>query len=177
MKLRSLFRASAIVVCASLLLFVDRPTTRFPSRPYQAPEFELLDLNGNQVHLSDFRGKAVVLNFWASWCAPCRRELPWLMDFQKEYGPRGLQIIGVSMDGGGRDAIAPFVRRTGINYVVLLGDNHVSSLYGGLDVLPTTYYISPHGDVIAFVNGVISKSEIERDIKQVLRSGVRNEQT
>jgi hypothetical protein len=81
------------------------------------------------------------------------------------------------MDGGGRDAIAPLVRRTGINYVVLLGDNHVSSLYGGLDVLPTTYYISPHGDVIAFVNGVISKSEIERDIKQVLRSGVRNEQT
>jgi hypothetical protein len=81
------------------------------------------------------------------------------------------------MDGGGRDAIAPFVRRTGINYVVLLGDNHVSSLYGGLDVLPTTYYISPHGDVIAFVNGVISKSEIERDIIQVLRSGVRNEQT
>jgi hypothetical protein len=78
------------------------------------------------------------------------------------------------MDGGGRDAIAPFVRRTGINYVVLLGDNHVSSLYGGLDVLPTTYYIPPHGDAIAFVKGVISKSEIERDIKQVLRSGVRN---
>jgi hypothetical protein len=96
------------------------------------------------------------------------------MDLQKEYGPRGLQIIGVSMDDGGRDAIAPFVRRTGINYVVLLGDNHVSSLYGGLDVLPTTYYISPHGDVVAFVNGEISKSEIERDIKQELRSGVKN---
>src|ERR1017187_4919706 len=168
MKLRSLLRASTIAVCASLLLFINLPTTRFPSRPYQAPEFELLDLNGNQVHLSDFRGKAVVLNFWASWCAPCRSELPWFMDFQKEYGPRGLQIIGVSMDDGGRDAIAPFVRRTGINYVVLLGDNHVSSLYGGLDVLPTTYYISPHGDVIAFVNGVISKSEVERDIKQAL---------
>ena len=174
MKLRSLLRASTIAVCASLLLFINLPTTRFPSRPYQAPEFELLDLNGNQVHLSDFRGKAVVLNFWASWCAPCRRELPWFMDFQKEYGPRGLQIIGGSMDDGGRDAIAPFVRRTGINYVVLLGDNHVSSLYGGLDVLPTTYYISPHGDVIAFVNGVISKSEVERDIKQVLGSGVKN---
>ena len=96
------------------------------------------------------------------------------MDFQKEYGPRGLQIIGVSMDDGGRDAIAPVVRRTGINYVVLLGDNHVSSLYGGLDVLPTTYYISPHGDVIAFVSGVISESEVERDIKQVLGSGANN---
>ena len=174
MKLRSLLRVSTIAVCASLLLLINRPNTRFPSRPYQAPEFELLDLNGNQVHLSDFRGKAIVLNFWASWCAPCRRELPWFMDFQKEYGPRGLQIIGVSMDDGGRDAIAPVVRRTGINYVVLLGDNHVSSLYGGLDVLPTTYYISPHGDVIAFVSGVISESEVERDIKQVLGSGANN---
>jgi peroxiredoxin len=172
MKLRSLLRASTIAVCASLLLFINRPATRFPTRPYNAPEFELPDLNGNQVHLSDFRGKAVVLNFWASWCAPCRREIPWFMDFQKEYGPRGLQIVGVSMDDSGIDAIVPFVRKTGINYVVLLGDNHVSSLYGGLDVLPTTYYISPHGVVLAFVNGVISKSEVERDIKQVLASGV-----
>lgn len=79
------------------------------------------------------------------------------------------------MDDGGRDAIAPFVRRSGINYVVLLGDDHVSFLYGGVDVLPTTYYISRNGDVIAFVNGVISKSEIERDIKQVLAPDVKNE--
>jgi cytochrome c biogenesis protein CcmG/thiol:disulfide interchange protein DsbE len=77
------------------------------------------------------------------------------MDFQKEYGPRGLQIIGVSMDAGGRDAIAPFVRTTGINYVVLLGDNHVSSLYGGLDVLPTTYYISFGYSIIVFILIVI----------------------
>src|SRR5580700_243861 len=104
MKLRSLLRASMIAVCALLLLFVNRPTTRFPSRPFHAPEFELTDLNDNLAHLSDFRGKAVVLNFWASWCAPCRRELPWFIDFQKEYGPRGLQIIGVSIDNGGRDA-------------------------------------------------------------------------
>jgi cytochrome c biogenesis protein CcmG/thiol:disulfide interchange protein DsbE len=174
MKLKSLLRALIIAAYALLLLFVNRPTTRFPSRPYHAPEFELLDLNDNQVHLSDFRGKAVVLNFWASWCAPCRRELPWFIDFQKEYGPRGLQIIGVLMDDGGRDAIAPFVRNAGINYVVLLGNDHVSSLYGGLNVLPTTYYISRNGDVIAFVKGVISKSEMEHDIKQVLMSGVKN---
>lgn len=78
------------------------------------------------------------------------------------------------MDDGGRDAIAPFVRNAGINYVVLLGNDHVSSLYGGLNVLPTTYYISRNGDVIAFVKGVISKSEMEHDIKQVLMSGVKN---
>ena len=173
MKPRSLLRAATIAVCASLLFFVNRPTTHHLPHPYLAPEFELHDLKGNQVHLSDFRGKAVVLNFWATWCAPCRRELPWFIEFQKEYGPRGLQIIGVSMDDGGRNAIAPFVRRTGIDYVVLLGDSRVSALYGGVAILPTTYYISPRGNVIAFVNGVVSKTEVEHDIREVLASNVR----
>jgi hypothetical protein len=78
------------------------------------------------------------------------------------------------MDEGGRDAIAPFVRRTGIDYVVLLGDGHVSSLYGGLEVLPTTYYIAPDGNLRTFVKGVISKAEVEPAIKKVLGSGVPN---
>ena len=77
------------------------------------------------------------------------------------------------MDDGDISAIAPFVRRMGIDYVVLLGNSHVSSLYGGVAVLPTTYYISPHGDVIAFVNGMLSKTEVEHDIREVLASGVR----
>lgn len=174
MKPRILLRVSMIAVCAVLLLLVNRPTTHYPSHPYQAPGFELPDLEGNPQNLSSFRGKAVVLNFWASWCAPCRTEIPWFIDFQREYGPRGLQIIGVSMDDEGRDAIDSFVRRAGIDYVVLLGDSHVSTLYGGLDVLPKTYYISRRGDVIAFVNGVISKTEVEHDIKEVLESSAQN---
>ena len=168
MNLRSLLRTSMIVVCAALLLFVNRPATHYLSHPYQAPEFELRDLNGNQVHLSDFRGKAVVLNFWATWCEPCRREIPWFVDFQEEYGSRGLQIIGVSMDDGGRDAIAPFVSKSGIDYVVLLGNSQVISLYGGTEILPTTYYISREGNVRAFVKGVISKTEAEQEIKVLL---------
>ena len=174
MKAKSLLRASAIALCAVLLFVVNRPATHDLTHPYRAPEFELPDLDGNPVHLSSFRGKAVVLNFWASWCAPCRREIPWFVDFQKEYGPRGLQIIGVSMDEGGRDAIVPFVHKMGVDYVVLLGDNHVSSLYGGLEILPTTYYIAPDGTVRAFVNGLISKTDVENDIKEVLASGDRN---
>lgn len=171
MKLKPLLRASAIAVCAVLLLMLNRPTTHHPSHPYQAPEFELPDLSGKQVHLSDFRGKAVVLNFWASWCAPCRSEIPWFTAFQREYGPRGLQIIGISMDDGGRDAVAPFVRKTGVDYIVLLGDSRVSSLYGGLDVLPTTYYISPRGYVVAFATGVISRTEVEHNIREALDGG------
>ena len=174
MKPRFLLRTLTIALCATLLLIVNRPTTRYPSHRYRAPEFELLDLNGNQVRLSTFRGKAVVLNFWASWCAPCRREIPWFIEFQKEYGPRGLRIIGVSMDEGGENAIAPFIRRTGIDYVVLLGDSHIASLYGGLDILPTTYYIAPDGNVRAFVKGVVSKTEVEHDIKKVLEERDQN---
>jgi cytochrome c biogenesis protein CcmG/thiol:disulfide interchange protein DsbE len=174
MKAKTLVRASAIAIGATLLLIVNLPSTHHLSHPYPAPEFELPDLNGNPVHLSSFRGKAVVLNFWASWCAPCRREMPWFVDFQKEYGPRGLQIIGVSLDDGGRNAIVSLVRKMGVDYIVLLGDSHVSSLYGGVEILPTTYYIAPDGSVRAFVNGVISKTEIERNIKELLGSGVRN---
>jgi cytochrome c biogenesis protein CcmG/thiol:disulfide interchange protein DsbE len=170
MKPKFFLRALAVGLCAGLLLFVNRPTTHHLSHPYTAPDFELTTLNGDRVRLSDFRGKAVLLNFWATWCAPCRREIPWFIEFQKEYGPKGLRIIGVSMDEGGRDAIASFVRRTGIDYPVLLGDTHVSSLYGGLEVLPTTYYISPRGNVVALVNGVIRKAEVERDIKEALGS-------
>ncbi|HEY2470899.1 MAG TPA: TlpA disulfide reductase family protein [Terracidiphilus sp.] len=175
MKPKFLLRSVAIALCAILLLFVNRPTTHRPSHPYPAPDFELTNLNGDRVRLSDFRGKAVVLNFWATWCAPCRREIPWFIEFQKEYGPQGVQIIGVSMDEDERDAIPTFIRRTGIDYPVLLGDNHVSSLYGGLEVLPTTYYISPHGNVVALVNGVISKAEVERDIKEALGSSSQNQ--
>ena len=170
MKPRFLLRASAIALCAALLLVVNRPTTLHPSHPYPAPEFALPDLSGSQVHLSDFRGKAVVLNFWATWCAPCVRELPWFIELQKAYGPRGLQIIGVSMDEDGEDAIAPFVRRTGIDYIVLLGNGRVSSLYGGLDFLPTTYYIARDGNVRAIVRGVVSETEVERDVKEIMES-------
>ncbi len=171
MKPKSLLRAAVIVIGAALLFFVNRPATHHPSRPYPAPEFGLPDLNGHPVHLSDFRGKAVVLNFWATWCAPCRREIPWFVDFQKEYGAQGLQIIGVSMDDSGKDAVAPFVRKMGIDYPVLLDDTRVSSLYGAEDVLPTTFYISRRGYVIASATGMIGKTEVERNIHEALDGG------
>src|SRR5512138_1648113 len=84
-----------------------------------APDFALKDLNGNTVRLADLRGKAVLLNFWATWCPPCKVEIPWFVDLQKQYGPQGLQIVGVAMDDAGPDAIAKFAKEMGINYTVL----------------------------------------------------------
>jgi thiol-disulfide isomerase/thioredoxin len=170
MKVKFVVRVLIVIACAVLLLIVTRPAIQHPRHPYQAADFELQDLNGNAVRLSDFQGKAIVLDFWATWCGPCRREIPSLIQFQKEYGAQGLQVIGVSMDDSGRDAIAPFVRRAGINYIVLLGDNRVSSLYGGIEILPTTYYISRDGNVLAFAKGVTSESQIEQNIREALAS-------
>lgn len=165
---RLVFRVALLLVTALVILATTRVTILRPSHSYLAPDFTLLDLNANSVRLSAFRGKAVVLNFWAAWCPPCRREIPWFIELQKEYGPEGLQIIGVSMDEGGRNAIEPVVRRMGINYPVLLGNDQVGSLYAVEEILPTTYYLSRDGKVLAFVHGVISKTEIEHNVREAL---------
>ncbi len=86
-----------------------------------APEFALQSLDGKTIHLSDFRGKAVLLNFWATWCEPCKIEMPWFVELQKEYGPEGLQIVGVAMDDASAQDIAKFAQNLGVNYPILIG--------------------------------------------------------
>ncbi len=167
-KFKFLARASLLVLCSLLLLFGTHARTLRPTHPYPAPDFSLRDMNGNPVRLSSFRGKGVVLNFWATWCAPCRREIPWFIQMQKKYGPRGLQVIGVSMDDGGNKAVEQFVDKTGMDYPVLFDDGHASSVYGATEILPTTYYISRNGKVVAFVKGVISKDKVEDNVKEML---------
>lgn len=135
-----------------------------------APDFALSTLDGQTVHLSDYRGKAVVLNFWATWCDPCKIEMPWLVDLQKQYGPQGLQVVGVAMDDSGRDAIQKFAHEMGVNYVVLQGKNAVGDAYGATGY-PTTVYIDRSGKVVNKILGLVSKSEIEDNIKQSLAGG------
>jgi thiol-disulfide isomerase/thioredoxin len=135
-----------------------------------APDFELSTLDGKSVHLSDFRGKAVVLNFWATWCDPCKIEMPWLVDLQKQYGPQGLQVVGVAMDDSGKDAIETFAKQMGVNYVILQGKNAVGDAYGATGY-PTTVYIDRNGKVLNKILGLVSKSEIEDNIKQALAGG------
>jgi thiol-disulfide isomerase/thioredoxin len=137
-----------------------------------APDFQLVSLSdpgGKLVKLSEFRGKAVVVNFWATWCDPCKVEMPWFVDLQKKYGPEGLQFLGVAQDDAGKDAIMKFANDMGVNYPILQGKNAVSDAYGSVG-LPTTVYIGRDGKIIEKVVGLVSKSEIEDNIKKALET-------
>jgi peroxiredoxin len=133
-----------------------------------APEFALHTLDGRSIKLSGLRGKVVVLNFWATWCAPCRVEMPWLVDFSRRYQPQGLEIVGVSMDDGDRDRVAAFVRARDVNYTIVLKDKAVSDAYGGLRFLPQTFFIGRDGKVIKWTYGVRGKDDFEDDIRQAM---------
>lgn len=136
-----------------------------------APDFQLKELDGRILRLSDLRGKAVLLNFWATWCAPCKVEIPWFIDLQKQYGPQGLQIVGVSMDDSGNDAVAKFASEMGINYPVAVGDDKLADAYGGVQALPTTFYIGRDGKFVSRVYGLVSHSEVESNIRAALGQG------
>lgn len=136
-----------------------------------APDFALQSLDGKTVHLSDFRGKAVLLNFWATWCEPCKIEMPWFVAFQKQYAPEGLQIVGVAMDDSAEKDIADFAAQMGVNYPVLIGKEEVSTAYGGLPFLPTTFYIDRDGKVVDKVFGLKGRAEIEDLVKKIVSEG------
>jgi thiol-disulfide isomerase/thioredoxin len=133
-----------------------------------APDFELQSLEGKNVKLSDFRGKAVLLNFWATWCGPCKIEMPWFVELQKEYGPKGFQIVGVAMDDASTEDIAKFAKEMGVNYPVLIGKESVGQSYGGVGVLPTTYFIDRDGKLVAREFGLQSRSVFVDHIKEAL---------
>lgn len=133
-----------------------------------APDFTLKTLDGKTLKLSDLRGKAVVLNFWATWCPPCKVELPWFVDLQKKYGPQGLQVVGISEDEGGKEKVAQFVKEMGVNYTIAVDDNSVSEKYGDVEDLPTTFYIDRNGKIVQFAMGLVDRSEIEEKMKAAL---------
>jgi peroxiredoxin len=136
-----------------------------------APDFALQSLEGKTVHLSDFRGKAVLLNFWATWCQPCKIEMPWFTELQKQYGSEGLQVIGIAMDDASPEDIAKFAKDLGVDYPILIGKEALSEAYGGVPFLPTTFYIGRDGKVVDKVFGLKGKAEIEGSIKKALAGG------
>jgi peroxiredoxin len=164
----------AMVVSIMLVFGIERAhrtpvtTTAGKLQGQPAPDFTLSTLDGKTMKLSDFHGKAVLLNFWATWCEPCKVEMPWFVDLQKKYAPQGLQVVGVAMDDASPEDIASFAQKLGVNYPVLIGKEEVGAQYGGIEYLPSTFYISRDGKILDHVFGLVSKSEIETDIQKAL---------
>jgi peroxiredoxin len=133
-----------------------------------APDFNLKDADGKPVKLSDYRGKVVLLNFWATWCGPCKIEIPWFMDFEQTYKDKNFAVLGVSLDEDGWDAVKPYIQQKKINYRVMIGTEQVAQMYGEVDSLPTTFMIDREGRVAAVHIGLVSKSDYIHDITDLL---------
>ncbi len=135
-----------------------------------APDFTLVSLEGKSMRLSDLRGKAVLLNFWATWCGPCKIETPWLVELQNQYGPEGLQVVGVEAGDDDKEDIAKFAKEMGINYPLLIGKEAVSDAYGGIPAMPETFFIGRDGKIVDKILGLRGKAEIEDAIKKALNT-------
>ncbi len=156
-------------VCALVLGFcLTTVASDLKDGPQTAPAWQLQSLEGKPVQLADFKGKVVVLNFWATWCPPCRAEIPDLVSLQQQYAARGLVVVGISMDEGGPAGVASFVKKMGINYPVVMGNAKTAEAYGGIQVLPTTFIIDRKGKVVDGLQGATNRAGFEEKIKPVL---------
>lgn len=133
----------------------------------KAPEFTRNDLAGKPLNLADYRGKVVLLNFWATWCAPCLEEIPIFVGWQRQYGPAGLQILGVSMDDDATP-VNRFLKKTPLDYPVMLGDTALAKLYGGVLGLPLTYLIDANGTIVSRYLGETDLKVMESRLKDLL---------
>jgi len=133
-----------------------------------APSFTLHDLNGNKVSLSDYKDKVVILDFWATWCPPCIKEIPHFIELYNEYKNQGLVIVGISVDQAGVGVVKAFNRKYKINYPILMADNQVSIAYGNITGIPTTFVIDQAGMIRRMYVGYRDKTVFEEDIKELL---------
>ena len=159
---------AAVVLGAYFLKRSHHLNTDRPIPGAFAPDFSLPQLNGDPLQLSAYRGKIVLLDFWATWCDPCREEIPHFVELQTKYGHKGLQIIGISMDDT-LDPVRDFYQRFKINYPVVMGNANIGELYGGVLGLPILFVIGRDGRISAKHIGAIDISDLEKEILGLLQ--------
>jgi cytochrome c biogenesis protein CcmG/thiol:disulfide interchange protein DsbE len=176
-------RMLANLAQGELVVSADDGAAHFlsPLQGKPAPAFTLEDLSGKKVSLASYKGKAVLINFWATWCGPCKLETPWLIELRNQYAAQGFEVLGVSADDLDRDdparlvtekkEINRFVQQMKMPYPVLIDGGTLSKSYGGLDSLPASFFVDSSGNVVATQLGLTSKDEIEGNIRKALGAG------
>ncbi|MGA9118054.1 MAG: TlpA disulfide reductase family protein [Bacteroidota bacterium] len=134
----------------------------------KAPNFKAKASDGTTIELDKLKGKVVVVNFWATWCPPCRQEIPGFIDVYKEYKSKGLEIVGVSLDQKGWEVVKPYMSKVSINYPVVLPDETLNSGYGRIDAIPTTFFVDKKGNIVDKHVGYMDKGDFEKKIKSLL---------
>ena len=178
---KTLLIAGVVAALIGATIFLDRATRKGSAREVKAasaatatPVMSLKDLQDNDVTLADYRGKVVLVNFWATWCEPCRIEIPWLIEFQKKYGPRGFTVLGVAMDDEGKKVVEPFLQKerfdvdgqqAAMNYPILIGNDAAAEKFGGLIGYPTSVLISRDGRQVKKILGLVDHDRIAKDIE------------
>jgi thiol-disulfide isomerase/thioredoxin len=153
------------------LLFLAAAIAAFSCKPPQSaslPTVELKDLNGKPIQLSSFQGKPLVINFWATWCGPCRMEIPMINDLHKKFSKNELVILGVSTDEDGPSAVTSFMKEVPILYPVYMGDDGVADKFGGVWALPTTYFFDRQGNKVDQIVGLQTRDYWENRIHKIL---------
>jgi peroxiredoxin len=167
----ALFVACSFTSCSSEPRSVKAAAKVKPEQErHPAPEFALKDANGKTVRLEDYKGKVILLDFFATWCGPCKIEIPWFMEMERKNKDRGFAVLGVSMDDEGWDIVKPFLAELGVNYRVVIGNDSTAQLYGGVDALPTTFLIDRNGKIASVHIGLASKKVFEDGIEQLLQA-------
>jgi thiol-disulfide isomerase/thioredoxin len=160
-------------VFAAILIAVS-PAPVLPQEAI-APQFALKDVNGRTVRLSDYQGKVILINFWATWCPPCRAEMPYLIRLQREYGKHGLQIIGVTYPPERKARVRRFATSLKVNYPIILGTREIKARFSSEETLPLTVVIDRDGKVSDIIGGILLREEFDEKIKPLLMKNMEGE--